>query len=422
MQPGREVRGAIADRPWGTTLHGLGAAGARGELTLHSAGGPQHRVAFDGNLVIGATSPLSVDSLARVALAAKLISAVEARGLRRVENADRFGDAARLTPAQLAELKRRTLIQRVARTFSVDIGHYVVTDPITVPVFSGVAVDIRAAIYRGMRMNVSQHRLTRTLRQVGGTRFVLRPGADLSRFDLDDDTRVVIDALHQGTSLAELSAIHRGIDPRMVEAVLCTLAVCDVATISELPGRVPTPQHSTLSRTPTLREPTVTRTPTLREPTMTAVPMPIDQDPEVTRIPTPRARLVGRPAAPSGSATSHRAMTDPFLEAQPTRMRPDALSRAEVDELIDVGSVLLERGVDHFSFLGLSHGASVEDVREAYLEFARYLRPEKLAELGISGDRAQDASSVFAQVLIAYTVLTDPRRRAEYLAVSRPTA
>ena len=54
-------------------------------------------------------------------------------------------------------------------------------------------------------------------------------------------------------------------------------------------------------------------------------------------------------------------------------------------------------------------------MREAYLELARYLRPEKLAELGIA-DETDDARSVFAQVVIAFTVLTDPSRRADYLA------
>lgn len=84
--------------------------------------------------------------------------------------------------------------------------------------------------------------------------------------------------------------------------------------------------------------------------------------------------------------------------------------------MIEVGTLLLERSVDHFSFLGLSFDASVEEVREAYLEFARYLRPEKLAELGITGTQAEEANAVFAQVTIAHTVLTDPARRRDYVA------
>jgi hypothetical protein len=195
------------------------------------------------------------------------------------------------------------------------------------------------------------------------------------------------------------------------------------------------------ARTPTPRDPTITPPWGIaEEPMLSAVPMLIRQDPDVSR-PTSMPRTLTKQAAsrtvpvatrelaeliaksqppkPARPATNAhgRSMTDPFLEAQPTRMRPPALDLEEVRELIEVGTLLLGRSVDHFSYLGLSFDAPVEEVREAYLEFARYLRPEKLAELGIVGQEAEDANAVFAQVIIAYTVLTDPHRRREYVAI-----
>jgi hypothetical protein len=300
------------------------------------------------------------------------------------------------------QLERRLLIQRVARTFSVDTGEYVVSSRVTIPVYVGVQVDIRAAIYSGMRMNVSQQRITRTLHRLGGSRFILQPGArdQLAAFELGEDEQIVIAALHAGTSLAELTALHRELDPRMIEALLCTLAVCEAVTVTDLPGRTPTPQEPA---------------PMPRAPTLSAVPMLIRADPTVARPPLPHARLIARGTR---DPATKRTLTEPSFEGQPTRMRPEALTPVEVAELIEVGTALLERGVDHFSFLGLSFEATVEEVREAYLEFARYLRPEKLTELGIAGDQAQDAHGVFAQVVIAYTVLTDPVRRAQYLAAA----
>jgi hypothetical protein len=349
------------------------------------------------------------------------------------------------------------------------------------------------------------------MHKVGHSRFVLEPSAinDLAKFELGEEEQIVIDRLHDGTSLAELEANHRELDPRMIEALLCTLAMCNAVTQHDLPSapiavgtsppplqpavvpsglaklgqntmphpkgtgspdsslahpkgtgspdsslaRAPTPREPFATRTPTLRDPLLTgRTPTPREPTITppwgiadnspdvsAVPMLIRQDPDVSSPRTvtrskrdnrtvpvatrelaeliakssPRAITRDTPPRP----TRERQMTDPFLEIQTTKMRPPALDLDEIRELIDVGTILLERSVDHFSFLGLSYDAPTEEVRDAYLEFARYLRPEKLVELGIVGQEAEDANAVFAQVVIAYTVLTDPQRRREYVAM-----
>jgi len=419
-RPTMLVRGSITDRPWGATLAAIGLSGRSGQLTLHSADHKVFRIAFAHGVVVGATSPLSVDSVPRIALAARLISADQARLWRKTDDVDRLAAATGLSAQQIQELKRRVIVQRAARTFAVDAGDYHVEDRITIPVMFGIEVDIRAAIYFGMRMNLSQQRLARTRHKVG-SRFVLRPEAikDLPRYGFAEDEQPVLDALREGTSSPELEAARRDLDPRMIDAVVCTLAVCDAVIHAESPG----PQEMSLPRTPTPREPTMTRVPTPREPTTTGsqmcVPMLIREDPTLAR---PRAvtRAPESPRAPTMSRTSTRALTqqrsvtDPFLEIQPTRMRPPQLTYDEVEQLIAVGIELLDRGVDHFTFLGLPFGAPVADVREAYLEFARYLRPEKLAEMGIEDDD-YDARSVFAQVVIAFTVLTDPVRRAGYL-------
>lgn len=484
------VKGSIADRPWGATLAAIGLEGRSGQLDL-IGGDQQYQIAFVHGHVVGATSPLAVDSVARIALSNRLITALQAKTYGKIDDVDRFADAVKLTAPQTLHLKRRVLIQRVARTFSVDVGDYSVDERLTIPALLGVEVDIRAAIYLGMRMNLSQQRLTRTMHRVGHSRFALEPSAinDLAKFELGEEEQIVIDRLHDGISLAELEANHRELDPRMIEALLCTLAMCNAVTQHDLPsapistGTEPPLTHAipsglaklgqnTMPRTPTPREPIVTRTPTLREPTVTppwgimgtpelsAVPVVIQQDPDVSRpASTPRtltqqamastaapprskrdnrtvpvatrelAELIAKSSptrAPTRSDLSSRTprerqMTDPFLEVQTTKMRPPALDLEEIRELIEVGTILLERSVDHFSYLGLSFDAPTEEVRDAYLEFARYLRPEKLVELGLVGQEAEDANAVFAQVIIAYTVLTDPHRRREYVATLEAT-
>lgn len=464
------VRGSIADRPWGATLASILAGGRTGQLDLVTPSAQRFQIAFVHGLVVGATSPLPVDSIARIALANRLVPVMLAKTYTKIDDVDRFADAVKLTAQQTQVLKRRVLIQRVARTFSVDTGHYVIDERITIPTIVGVEVDIRAAIYLGMRLNLSQQRLTRTLHRIGNARFQLVPGAinDLDKYELGDDEQIVIDALHRGSgaTIAELEAAHRELDPRMIEALLCTLAVCDAVIQTDVAGRTPTP------RAPTITPPHGSMT--TSDPDISAVPMLIRQDPTVTPFPrgtsnirpiTSRPAMITKPARPIGRdkrtvpvATlemtdliarsrkspaiglpihgegshgqhvrlehggmvppqlRHRAFTEGFTETQPTKARPPKLDLGEVYELIEVGVMLLEQGVDHFSFLGLSFDAPVDEVREAYLEFARYLKPERLEEQGITGPNAEDANAVFAQVVIAYTVLTDPVRRRDYVA------
>lgn len=419
IRPAVMVRGTVAQRPWAATLAAIGIGGRSGQLTLRGVG-KVYRVAFSNGIVVGATSPIAADSVSRIALAHHMISPAQVQqivrtlGKAKADDVDRFAAATGLAADQVKLLKRRVIIQRTARTFEVDHGDYTIDDRIGIPVLLGVEVDIRAAIYCGCRKNQSTDRMVADLRALG-TRFALRPEAesDLPRFELGEAESPVIDALHHSTTLPELEATHRELDPRMVLAVMVSLASCDAIVAAELTSRVPTPQDMSLARTPTPREPT-----------MSCVPMLIDDDPHVVtarRSTTVPANPVKKQRAPTmPRAMTYRAVTDPFIEAQATTQRPNPLSFAQVKRLIQTRAALLGKGVDHFEFLGIPFDAPIADVRAAYVELARYLRPEKLKELGFA-DEHHDARSVFAQVVIAYTVLTDPARRAEYVRTVRPS-
>jgi hypothetical protein len=178
-----------------------------------------------------------------------------------------------------------------------------------------------------------------------------------------------------------------------------------------------TPQGVRWMRLPTGSDALAIPTEQAREPSeRQCVPMLIRKDTEIAAH-----HAVGYDTERVKTNRTRRTFTDPGFEARPTRLRPNALGASELVTLISTRSAAVERGADHFAVLGVEVGASVEEVRAAYVEAARNLRTERLAELRIR-DREFRARELLAQICIAYTVLTDPARRADYIAGMRRSA
>ena len=130
------ARGSVADRPWGRTLGTLGLRGFTGELAL-TADGKRYQIAFSGGAVVGAMSPLASDAAVRVALTGGLISSTQVGELarRRAAAPERdeievLSELLRISPEQSMRLRRRTIAQRAARTFSIDRGEFVLEDQV----------------------------------------------------------------------------------------------------------------------------------------------------------------------------------------------------------------------------------------------------------------------------------------------------
>jgi hypothetical protein len=350
--------------------------------------------------------------------------------------------AAHLDPDARHKLRIRVLTQRAARTFAIDRGDFEIEDCGPTP-NAPVAIDIRAVIFMGARMNLSEDRLRFGLRKFG-SRFVLKPGAadTLVHFNFTPKEQPLLVTLRSPTSLAELEANHREIDPRAVQAVVYALASCSALTELDLSSvDVPVPRAASVRSmqprelppleeafddlemaqgTPGIEDPSfegpLTRAITsleleamLKDP-----PETFDEPPTVIRtksaVPTPIDG--GDRTVP---AQQGRAMIETFKTGRATTIRPNDLKAHEVVALIKERTALAARGGDHFALLGVAVGAPIEEIHAAYVELSRNLGAKRLAELGIS-DKGLRAAGLLAQVGIAFTVLTDRIRRAEYVA------
>jgi hypothetical protein len=321
-----EVRGSVNDRPWGMTLGAIALRRHTGQLTVE-AEGKRYCIAFQDGAIVAATSPLAADAIARVALTNHFITSTQVSDItRRIaaspdrDEIDVLAETIRFSPEQVAKLRHRVVAQRAARTFSLEQGDFILDDQITLPVIGGVAVDHRHIIYLGVRTNLSEQRLIDDLRQLGSF-FVLKPEAvdELPRFGFDTTADPVLEALKVGTSLPELEASHREVDPRTAQAVIYALVSCTACVI---PPRTATPQPraaaagrritqpitSPAARTAT-RGPATSRTSTRRDPGTPA------DAPLASRTATrPRPRVIdpsGPASGPEREAPVARTSTPP---------------------------------------------------------------------------------------------------------------
>src|SRR5215468_12778909 len=248
-----EVRGSITDRPWGLTLGAIALRRHTGQLTIDSDG-KRYCIAFEDGAVVAATSPQAADAIARIALTNHFITSTQvpdiARRLAMSPDRDEvevLAEAIRFTPDQAVKLRHRLVAQRAARTFSLEHGEFVLDDRIALPTYPGVAVDHRHVIYLGARTNLAEQRLIDDLRQLGAY-FVLKREVidELPRYGFEPAAHTVLEALKLGTSLPELEASHREVDPRFAQAIIYALVSCTACVIPRTsppsaPSAVPRP-------------------------------------------------------------------------------------------------------------------------------------------------------------------------------------
>ena len=301
------ARGTVFDRPWGRTIGALGLRGLSGQLTLVAFDGKRYEMAFSHGAVVGASSAIASDAAVRVALTGGLISTTQVAELMRkaASQPDRdevevIADHLRLGFDQAMRLRRRTIAQRAARSFSVDKGEFVVTDEITLPTVAGSELDIRSIIYLGARQNLTEARLASEL-GLFGTWFRLKPEAfeDLPQFGFTDAERPIIDALLNGASLGDLEAIV-GIDVRAVRATLYALCAANACNVEQTRGQTTKPPPPTMRGS----DPGVRRSSASSQPPASQPPAPQPAAPPRSNRPTQQPLVAYRPGVRRSGGTA----------------------------------------------------------------------------------------------------------------------
>jgi len=225
------VRGTVRDQPWGPMLSGLAERGFIG-LVKMQAETRRYVVTFEGGRIVGATSPLPADSVIRIGVTTQLVPAAQSAAVQKAlaaapdrDEVDVVVETIGLSADQADRLRKRVLRQRAARTFSLEDGELVVTE--AMPARPRAAVDVYAVVYLGARLFASETRLADELRRMGGS-FQMDPErtGDLAAYGFTEAEQPIIRGLRKGASVAELEAVHRDLDPRMLQAAVYALVSC----------------------------------------------------------------------------------------------------------------------------------------------------------------------------------------------------
>jgi tetratricopeptide (TPR) repeat protein len=88
------------------------------------------------------------------------------------------------------------------------------------------------------------------------------------------------------------------------------------------------------------------------------------------------------------------------------------LSPERQKEIIDLEKA--QEGKDYFALLGLKPGASVDEVKQAFVEAALRHHPDRYTGMNLGSFRAR-IERIFRRMLEAHTVLTQPEKREAYL-------
>jgi tetratricopeptide (TPR) repeat protein len=448
------ARGTVADRPWGRTFAFVASRGFTGELAL-VADGKRYTVGWRGGAVVAAASPLVADAVARIAMTAQLINPSQVGEIMRaqaaapdVDEIDVIARTVGLSAEQTQRLRRRAVATRAMRTFAIPAGELTLDDAVEPSGGPELAIDARAIAFAGVKAHFEDKRLLEELAWLGLT-FRLRDEAiaELAQYGFGEPERRPLEILRDRTvSPHELEQACPDAEPKTVRALLYVLACFGAAeSRGSAAPRSASPSIAPPVRpaSPSIAAPVRSASPSIAQPPPRAAPasQPPPRPAPSTSQPPPRAAPASQPPpardkvasvpppvpAPPPDTLSPDSTGDwseassPAVRRTRPRVRssspPTATARADADRIRNLVAdrlAALERGADHFALLGVNDTAAPDQVRAAYFSLARQLHPDRLSAAGVADER-REAQRLFAQINAAFGVLSNPKRRSEYL-------
>jgi hypothetical protein len=140
--------------------------------------------------------------------------------------------------------------------------------------------------------------------------------------------------------------------------------------------------------------------------------------PAPTPVPVPASAAERRP--PTGTSAAYRSLSSSAPATQPaaavpasaSKPAPAAVPTAQMRREIEEAHAA-RRGADHFAILGLTVGASADEVRQAFARLARRYHPDAQRDPALQ-DLRPKLNDIFVAVGNAYAVLKDAAARERY--------
>ena len=415
--------GHVTDRPFARTVYTVAAKHFTGDLVLEESG-RRYKVSWEDGQVVAAESASPADSAGRVALSAGLVTSTHvARSLELMakepgrDPVDILTELARLSAEQVTRLKRRLLAQRASRIFALPAASFVLDNARSLRADPDVpAIDARWLINFALRTHYTVERLDAELASVAERALTLAADAAavLPTFGFADGDRPLLERLRQRAwTLRQLSEATPELEARLVRSIFYALVACDCLEEGQM---VASPAPAAPRPAPASSAPPPAAA-TRSSGTRPGVPPPPTVPPAVGTVRTSplaqgTARSIDfRPPVPTGKPKAEVMLR----RAKVTTVSPAASGTAasETRSLIAEKMRVLDAGGDHFAILGVGKNASSDEVRTAYFSLAKRLHPDRLQAVGVD-DSSGDAQRLFARINLAFGILSDPMRRAEY--------